>query len=276
MSKYCKSCGKEIDDDSQFCLYCGEKVDDIVKVQKHDDGSFINKLPLILAVISIIIGIVEVLSTPILMGYDSIAIAGLVAVVGGILGIYFLIKLDEPLVTAIQFIVVGALIFLFIGRFGEISTILFIITAIVTLYVEGTHIHNKKLVLIPIAIIIILFLILIIGGVAYNINAENSIAVGNITNDISYSYGYWDGHVKGDIHIDTSFDYLCVNVNFYDQNNKILDSTIGWNELNPTSGKTYTFDAMYFKDTQPAKAEIIVTDTSDSSNILYTENITLN
>ncbi len=60
------------------------------------------------------------------------------------------------------------------------------------------------------------------------------------------------------------------------QQNKIIHSTIGWNELHPQSGKTYTFDGSYFGETQPVKAEIIVTDKSDSTYILYTENVTLN
>lgn len=275
MSKFCQSCGNEIDDDSEFCSHCGEKVPNVNNFKYGDKNNFISNLPLILATISILLAIVEVLSTPLLMGIDSITIAGLTAVIGGILGIYILIKLDEPLIAAIQFIVVGAVVYLFIGRFGEISTILFIITAILTLYLGGTHFNNKKLALIPVLTFVLVFLIFIIGGAAYMINAENSIAVGNITQDIQYSYGYWDGHVKGDVHIDSSFDYLCVNVNFYDNQNKIIDSSIGWNSLNPTSGKTYSFDGLYFGQTQPVKAEIIVTDRADSSNVLYTENITL-
>lgn len=272
MSKFCKSCGKEIDDDSDFCQHCGEKVNEI---KKETNNNFLDRLPLILAIISIVLAIAEVLSTPILMGYDSILISGLVAVIGGGIGIYLLEKSNEPLVTAVEFIAVAAIIFMFIGRFGELSSILFVITAILVLYINGTGIKNKKLLSIPIVMIILVFLIFIIGGVAYNINAENSISVGNITNDIKYSYSNWDGHVKGDVHVDSSFDYLCVNVNFYDQQNKIIHSTIGWNDLNPQSGKTYTFDATYFGQTQPSKAEIIVTDKSDSSHVLYTENITL-
>lgn len=284
MSKFCRSCGKEIDGDSEFCEYCGTKVnkdtndndDTKVKDNPKTNNDFLVKLPLILAIISILLAIAEVLFTPVIMGYDSIMISGLIAVIGGIIGIYLMEKLNEPLVAAIDFIAVAVVIFMFIGRFGEISVILFIITAILSLYVKGTHVNNRKLFAIPILMVVLLLLILIIGGVAYNINAENSVKVGNITQDSKFSYNYWNTHVKGDIHIDTSFDYLCVNVNFYDQQNKIIHHTIGWNDIHPQSGKTYTFDGFYFGQTQPVKAELIVTDKSDSSHILYTQNVTLN
>ena len=281
---FCRSCGKEIDDDSEFCEYCGTKVNketndnDNTKVNTNPNinNDFLVKLPLILAMISIVLAIVEVLFTPMLMGYDSIIISALVAVIGGIIGIYLMEKLNEPLVAAIDFIAVAMVIFMFIGRFGEISAALFIITAVLTLYVKGTHVNNRKLFAIPVLMVVLIFLVLIIGGVAYNINAENSVKVGNITPDSKFSYNYWDIHVRGDIHIDTSFDYLSVNVNFYDQQNKIIHNTIGWNDIHPQSGKTYTFDGFYFGQTQPVKAELIVTDKSDSSHILYTENVTLN
>lgn len=284
MSKFCRSCGKEIDGDSEFCEYCGTKVnkdtndnnDTKVNDNPKTNNDFLVKLPLILAIISILLAIAEVLFTPVIMGYDSIMISGLIAVIGGIIGIYLMEKLNEPLVAAIDFIAVAVVIFMFIGRFGEISVILFIITAILSLYVKGTHVNNRKLFAIPILMVVLLLLILIIGGVAYNINAENSVKVGNITQDSKFSYNYWNTHVKGDIHIDTSFDYLCVNVNFYDQQNKIIHNTIGWNDIHPQSGKTYTFDGFYFGQTQPVKAELIVTDKSDSSHILYTQNVTLN
>lgn len=284
MSKFCKSCGKEIDTDSEFCEYCGTKVNKDTNDNDNTKGNdnpkanndFLVKLPLILAVISIVLAIVEVLFTPILMGYDSIMISGLVAVIGGIIGIYLMDKLNEPLVAAINFISVAIVIFMFIGRFGEISAVLFVITAILLLYVKGTHVYNRKFFAIPILMVVLVLLIFIIGGIAYNINAENSVKVGNITKDSKLSYNYWNSHVRGDIHIDTSFDYLSVNVNFYDQQNKIIYKAIGWNEIHPQSGKTYTFDGSYFGETPPAKAEIIVTDKSDSSHILYTENVTFN
>lgn len=52
-------------------------------------------------------------------------------------------------------------------------------------------------------------------------------------------------------------------------------STIGWNELNPDSGKTYKFEGNYFDQKQPVKAEVKVVDSAGSTTPLYSENITL-
>ena len=66
-----------------------------------------------------------------------------------------------------------------------------------------------------------------------------------------------------------------VTVDFYDDQGKILYSTIGWNQIHPDSGKTYKFEGMYYKEKQPIKAEIKVSDSANSETPLYSENITL-
>lgn len=149
-------------------------VDLKLMITQKQNKNFLVKLPLILAIISIVISIVEVLSTPMIMGLNSIIISGLISVIGGIIGICLMEKLNEPLFSAINFITVTVIIFIFIGRFGEISAILFIVTAVLILYLSGIQIKNKKLLAIPILMVVLVFSILIIGGVAYNINAENS------------------------------------------------------------------------------------------------------
>lgn len=64
-------------------------------------------------------------------------------------------------------------------------------------------------------------------------------------------------------------------MDFYDSQGKILYSTTGWNELHPNSGKTYKFEGMYFKEKQPVKAEIKVSNSANSATPLYRENITI-
>lgn len=279
MVQYCRKCGQELDDDAEFCVSCGFKLNDTPienTVKPKGNSEFVTKLPLILAIIAIIVSVAEGLGTPMLFGWENIISAMGIGVIGGIIGILLVEKLDEPLIGAVEFIATGALIFMFIGRFGEISTVLFIIAAILALYFKGYYAHSKKLWSIPILTVVLIFMLLILGGALYQMNAENSITVGNITQNIKNDgYGYYDGSVSGDIHVDTTFDYLEVTVNFYDSQDKIIQSTIGWNELNPESGKTYTFDGMYFDQKQPAKAEIKVVDSASSQTPLYTENITL-
>lgn len=281
MVQYCRKCGKELDDDAEFCDGCGFQLNEtpaetVESKNPTKNTEFITKLPLILSIIGIIVAIAEGLGTPILMGYDNIMMAIAIGIVGGLFGILLMEKLDEPLIAAVEFIATGALVFMFIGRFGEISTIIFIITAVLTLYFKGHYANNKKLWLIPVLTVVLIFVLLIAGGALYQMNAENSIEVGNITQNIKNDgYGYFNGAVSGDIYVGTNFDYLEVTVNFYDSQDKVLYSTIGWNELNPESGKTYTFEGTYFDQKQPVKAEVKVVDSAKSTTPLYTENITL-
>ncbi len=291
MVQYCRKCGKELDDDAEFCDDCGfslnnnptkEKTGNKITTQNNkptetnNKNEFINKLPLILAIIAIILAIFEGLGTPMLMGWKNILLAMGIGVIGGLIGIFLMEKLNEPLIAAVEFIAVGAIIFMCIGRFGEISTILFIIAAILTLYLKGLETINKKLWVIPIITIIGIFAILIIGGAVYQINAENSVTLGNLSHNITNDgYGYYEGYITGDLKVDASFDYLSADIDFYDADGKIIDSTIGWNELNPESGHTYKISGWYFKQTQPVKAEVKVVDSAKSTKPLYAENITL-
>lgn len=291
MVQYCRKCGHELEDDAEFCDSCGFELDsNLTKEEtkkdnqsetkpsevKTDKSDFINKLPLILAIIAIVIGIGEGLGTPMLMGWDNIIMAMVIAIIGGLIGIFIMEKMNEPVIAAAEFIVTGILVFMFIGRFGEISAILFIAAAILTLYLKGMHNSNKKLWAIPILTFVLIFVLLIAGGAIYQVNAENSIAVSNITQNITDNgYGYYDGKIEGDIRVDSNFDYLCVNIVYYDSEGKIIQSDIGWNEINPQSGNTYKFSSWYFKENPPAKAIISVVDSSDDTTPLYTENITI-
>lgn len=292
MVQYCRKCGAKLDDDSKFCEECGFSLDDDPTIEKTEDkvntiadkktietddkNKFIKKLPLIVSVIAIIMAVFEGLGTPMIMGWDSILMAMGVGIVGGLIGIFLMEKLNEPLIAAVEFIGVGAIIFMFIGRFGEISVILFIIAAIITLYFKGLEVINKKLWIIPIITVIGVFLILILGGAAYQINAQNSVTVGNLSQNISYNgYGYYTGYVTGDIKVDSKFDYLSVNIDYYDKDGKIITSGIGWNNLNPESGQTYKISHMYFDKNQPVKAQIKVVDSAKSNSPLYTQNITI-
>ena len=252
MVQYCRKCGKELADDAEFCDGCGFNLNEnpnTEQVEKHSNDNkneFTTKLPLILAVVGIVVSIAEGLGTPMLMGWDNILTAMAIGIVGGLIGIVLMEKLDEPLIAAVEFIATGALIYMFIARFGEISAVLFIIAAILTLYFKGYYAHNKKLWLIPILTVVLIFVMLIAGGALYHANAENSIEVD-----------------------------LEVSVNYYDNQDKIIHSGIAWNDLNPESGKTYHFDGMYFDNKAPAKAEVKVVDSAKSTTPLYTENITI-
>lgn len=293
MVQYCRKCGKELDDDAEFCDSCGfelnknptneenkseihQTTENKAVETKNDKNEFKTKLPLILAIIAIVVGVGEGLGTPMLMGWTSIMSSMAIAILGGLIGIYLMEKMNEPVIASAEFIVTGALIYMFIARFGEISAILFIVAAILALYFKGMHNNNKKLWAIPILTFVLIFVLIIAGGAIYQVNSENSIAVGNITQNITDGgYGYYSGDVSGDIHVDALFDYLEVTVNYYDDQGKVIHSTIGWNDLNPDSGKTYKFKGTYFDEQPPKTAEIKVVDSAKSTTPLYTENITI-
>ncbi|WP_296881321.1 zinc-ribbon domain-containing protein [uncultured Methanobrevibacter sp.] len=293
MVQYCRKCGKELDDDAEFCDSCGfdlntnptneENKSEISQSNenksvetKNDKNEFKNKLPLILAIIAIVVGVGEGLGTPMLMGWTSIMSSMAIAIIGGLIGIYLMEKMNEPVIAAAEFIITGVLVYMFIGRFGEISAVLFIVAAILALYFKGMNINSKKLWAIPILTFVLIFVLLIAGGALYQVNSENSIAVGNVTQNITDGgFGYYSGDVSGDIRVDSSFDYLEVTVNYYDDDGKVIASTIGWNELHPDSGKTYKFKGTYFNEQAPKTAEIKVVDSAKSKTPFYTENITI-
>ena len=290
MVQYCRKCGQELDDDAEFCESCGFELNNnptndatVVKISedkpskvKNDKNEFINKSPLILAIIAIIAAIGEGLGTPMLMGWNNIILAMAIGVIGGLIGIFIMERINEPLIVAAEFIVTGILVFMFIGRFGEISAILFIIAAILVLYFKGMHNSNKKLWAIPILTFVLVFVALIAGGALYQINAENSVVVGNLSQNISDDgFGYYTGYLTGDIHVDSNFDYLTVKVDYYDNENKIIDSNIGWYGSNPQSGNTYKISSWYWEKIQPAKAKVYVVDSSNDDTPLYVENLTI-
>lgn len=293
MVQYCRKCGKELEDDAEFCDSCGFNLNDnptkeetesqqkpkVIKTaseKNEKNNDFKTKLPLILAIIAIVVGVGEGLGTPMLMGWDSIISSMIIAIVGGLIGIFLLEKMNEPLIAAGEFIVTGVLIYMFIARFGEISAILFIVAAILALYIKGMQNTEKKLWAIPILTFVLVFVMLIAGGALYQANAENSIAVGNLSQNITDDgYGYYTGYITGDIRVDSNFDYLCVNVDYYDSEGKIIDSNIGWNDNHPESGNTYKISSWYFKENAPAKAKITVVDSATDNTPLYTENITI-
>ena len=290
MVQYCRKCGQELEDDAEFCESCGFQLNQdptqetkVVKATenkpekvKNDKSEFVNKLPLILAVIAMVAAVGEGLGTPMLMGWDNILLAMAIGVIGGVIGIYLMEKMDEPLIAAAEFIVTGIIVFMFIGRFGEISAILFIVAGILALYLKGMHNTNKKLWAVPVLTFILVFVGLIAGGAIYQVNAENSVVVGNLSQNITDDgYGYYNGYLTGDIHLDSDFDYLSVKVDYYDDEDKIIDSSVGWYGSNVKGGETYKISSWYWGQTEPAKAKISVVDSSNDNTPLYTENMTI-
>ena len=280
MTKYCESCGEPNDDEAVHCNQCGTKFKGTSKENEessniqitNNQANFIEKLPLILAIISILIGIIEGLTAPMLIGAYEIYGSLLIVIIGGIIGLYLMRK-KEYFVAGLEFIVIALVLFLCLGRLGLFGTVLFIITGILLFYLKGTKFSSKKLFAIPILTIIVVLIILIVGGGLSFVSSQNAISVSNIAQSSTYSYGFYEVNVDGDIKVDAPFDYLEVHMDFYDGSGNIVYSTIAWNELNVKGGETYHFSGKYFKEIQPTKVKITVIDSAKSTSPLYNQTI---
>lgn len=286
MVQYCRKCGAKLDDDAEICDKCGFILnDDPFKDESNDNiiSNILNenaegkrsKFVLALSVVAIILSFTEGLSTPTVVGLDNIIMGMVIGFVCGITGIILIRKLNEPFIGAVEFIVAGALIYVFIGRYGELSALLFVIAAIIEMYFKGFKTYNKKLWFLPVITIALIFVILIAGGILYHVNAESSVDVGNFSQNITNNgNGYYDGYLKGEIEITGDYEYLSANINYYDNQGKIIQNDIGWNAIHPATG-TYEISSTFFNQNQPVKAEIQIIDSTDNIAPIYAENVTI-
>lgn len=266
---FCPNCGKEIDEDDQFCKGCGSKIKDNgdldikVSEEKTESANDDNKLiliPLVLGIIGVIIGLVEGLSCPMLFGWMNIMTEMAIAIIGGCIGLYLYHFEKEYLIAGIQFIVTGILMVFLIGNMAFIGCIIFVIAGILSVILTKKYNVNKKVLFaLPVltVILMIVFLVLMVGVGEYNQSQlADQVTISNIQNTITYSYGYYDGYLKGDAHFDTSLDYVSMEVEFYDQNGKVLDKTYALMDSSVKADQTYQFEALYMKQEQPYSAQI--------------------
>ena len=273
---FCPNCGKEIDENDQFCKGCGSKIKPDGDLDlEHTETSTVNSnnktesatadnklvlIPLVLGIIGVIVGLAEGLSCPMLFGWINIMTEMVIAVVGGCLGIYLFKFKKEYLIAGIQFVITG------------------IITGILAIFLTKKYnIDNKVLLALPVFTIILMFLValLMVGVGDYNQSQlADQVSISNVQNTIAYSYGYYDGDLKGDIYFDTSLDYVSMEVEFLDANGKVLDTTYALMDTTVEAGKTYQFDAFYMKEEKPYKAQIsLKNDVEDEP--FYVQNVTL-
>lgn len=267
---FCPNCGKEIDEDDQFCKGCGSKIKsdgnldlEHTKDLKTETADADNKLiliPLILGIVGVIVGIVEGLGCPVLFGWINIMTEIAIAVIGGCLGLFLFKFKKEYLIAGIQFIITGILMTFLIGNMALIGCIIFIIAGILSIFLTKKYgVDNKVLLILPAftVILMILILVLMVGVGEYNQSQlADQVTISNVENTIVQSYGYYDGSVKGDIYFDTTLDYVNMEVEFYDANGKVLDTTYALMDTSVEAGKTYQFDAIYMKEEKPYKAQI--------------------
>lgn len=241
-----------------------------------------NKLllvPLVLGVIGFIVGIAEGLGCPMLFGWDCILTEMVIVVVGGLLGIFLYKFQEEYLIAGIEFIVTGALMVFLIGNMAMIGAIIFIIAGVLAIVLTKKFNANKNIFYcIPVATVLLAFVILLLfaaSSVAALNDLSQGVSITNVNNTIAYSYGYYDGSIKGDISLNKSVEDFSMEMEFFDKNGRVLDKTYPLTENSIQAGKTYQFDGMYMKQEQPYTAQITLKQGYDDNNIFYVQNITL-
>lgn len=287
---FCPNCGKEIDKEDQFCKGCGSKINsdgdlDIennteIKTESADADNKLILIPLILGIIGVIVGLAEGLSCPMLFGWINILTEIVIAIVGGCIGIYLYHFKKEYLIAGIQFILTGILMVFLIGNMALIGCIIFILAGILSIvFTKKYNIDNKVLLILPIFTIILMLLVAVVfvGIGDYNQSQlSNEVSISNLNNDIAYSYGYYEGYLKGDVHFDTSLDYVSMEVEFMDENGKVLDNTYAIMDSSVEAGKTYQFEAWYMKEEKPYTAQISLKNSAlDDEGPFYVQNVTL-
>lgn len=294
---FCPECGKENSDEDKFCKSCGKNLEDSEnnskdkkELDKNQQTSKNNEnlnsdnktllLPLLLGVIGVFIGIIEGLNCPAILGWENIVCEMTSAILGGCLGIFLYRFKKEYFIAGIQFILTGILMMFFLGNMALIGGIIFIISGILAIFItKKLNADNKKLYILPVATVVIIFLIILVMA-GLNISEENalsdSVSIDNVNNSIELSYGYYDGNVKGDIHFNKTIDYISMEMIFLDENGKVLTKTYPLDVSNVEEGKTYQFDGFYMEKEKPYTAEIILKNDISSDEPFYSQNITLN
>ena len=101
-----------------------------------DKPDFKSNLPLIFAVITMIIAIIRIILIPIKTHNFDLLMSGIVALLTGAVSIYLMECLHKTKLSIIGFISTAVIIFVFIGKHDYISTLLFIATGIMVLYIK--------------------------------------------------------------------------------------------------------------------------------------------
>ena len=250
-----------------------------LKTESADADNKLILIPLVLGIIGVVVGLAEGLGCPMLFGWINIMTEMVIAVVGGCLGIFLFKFKKEYLIAGIQFIITGILMILLIGNMAFIGCIIFIIAGILSIVLTKKYsIDNKVLLALPVFTIVLMLLVgvLMVGVGEYNQSQlADQVTISNVQNTITQSYGYYDGYLKGDIYFDTSLDYVNMEVEFYDANGKVLDTTYALMETSVEAGKTYQFEAMYMKQEKPYKAQISLKNSALEDEPFYVQEVNL-
>lgn len=237
-------------------------------------------LPLILGILGIIIGVIEGLNCPLLFGWESILTEMIIVVVGGLIALYLYQKTDETLITAVQFMLTGILMYALLRNMATYGAIIFIVSGILVLFISNNdfNIRNKKLISLPVLTVVLFVAILLVIGVSgemFESNLENEVSLNNMAVATDEDFGFYDVNISGDLQLNTSIDYIEADVVYYDDESRILYTDTSFVENNPKTGEIYKIKSSYFDTYKPSRAEITLKNDPTDNNTFYSQNLTL-
>lgn len=268
------------------------------------------KLNPIFALIGFIFGVIGALIAYSFSGFGSELITnGSIALISGIVGLVGIWLFDKDYkIACVQYIIGGLGILVGVSAFGILGFAFYLIAAILTFIekdksasatIATTNGHffgdsqdtvpikkvhsDPKLWIIPAISFIIILLVGVGGQLSYEAEVKEKATSLEVTNISIKSEGYGLYDVGCDITPKTQYDYLEMEVIFYDSGNSIIGkNSLVWNTNNPTENQlikvsgTATINNQNLK---PARAELYFYDsvsTNDPEDAIYIKNVTIN
>ncbi len=267
------------------------------------------KINPIIAVLAMIFGLGGAFAAYGLSGLSAeLATNGSITLVSSLLGLIGIWLFNKNYkIAAVQYIVCGLGVLIGTSLFGIMGFLCYLIAAIAS-YMEKdkvsnsstinpNYVHtfdnsqtttpqiptedNKMLWLIPIASVVLIILVSVIGGLSYenDMNSKaQSIEITNVTTDLKVSYGYYTGGIQGNLKSQRDLDNVQVKAIWYSEDGAQLDETYDTGSIGDiTANQSYKLNFPYYKssDNKSAKAEIRVYE-SFGSELLYSHNVTFN
>ena len=113
-----------------------EGINEDTKTEKSsEENSLLSKIILIVALISMIIVVTEIILSPISFNDYSTFFGGIICLSISTVSIYLIKRLNQPKISLLGFITSSVIIFTFLSSYGNVSILFFIITQIFIIYI---------------------------------------------------------------------------------------------------------------------------------------------
>lgn len=110
--------------------------DETEEPAKGKGHRILRRIPLIIALVALMALLVEIILVPIHQQNYSMLTAGVIAFIIGGVSVYLMERLNQAELSAFGFVLNAILVFVFMGKYGYISTILFIVVGVAVLYIK--------------------------------------------------------------------------------------------------------------------------------------------